>query len=648
MNDVPFAFASRLWSTGRSRIALLLALLTAAGVLAYWPALGGEFLWDDNANVTKPDLRSAFGLARIWFEPGATEQYYPVLHSTFWLEHRIWGDHPLGYHLATLGFHLGAAFLLGLVLRRLRVPGGWLAAFVFALHPVAVESVAWIAEQKNTLSTFLYLASALAYLRFDENRRARSYAIATGLFGLALLSKSVTATLPAALLVVFWWQRGRIAWRSDVWPLVPWFALGAAVGIFSAWVERHYIGAEGVNFALSAAQRGLIAGRVVWFYLGKLLWPADLIFIYPRWNVDPAAAWQYVFPAATLAALVLLWRMRRWSRAPLAAALFFGGSLFPVLGFLNVYAFVFSFVTDHWQYLASIGVIVLFSAALARLQSQLPAAGRVTGAVPTIILLGSLGALTWRQSTNYRDEPTFYRRILERNQDCWMAHNNLGLLLERAQQPAAAIAHYETALRLRPDYAKAHFNLASALAESGRAAEAIGHYEAVLRLEPANAEAHNNLGNALAESGRLVEAVRHFRAALAAGPESAETRANLGAVLEALGRTDEALQQLGIAVRVAPADPAIRRRFGACLLRSGRAAEALPQFEASLRLQPDSAEAHNLAGVARAQLGQLSAAREDFAAALQLQPDHAGARENLARVEALLSNAARAGATPAK
>ncbi len=265
------------------------ALIFCATLAAYGPVYQAGLIWNDEDYVTKPELQSVHGLERIWFEVGATQQYYPALHSAFWVEHRLWGDAPWGYHLANVLLHALAACLLGLLLRRLAVPGAWMAGLLFALHPVCVESVAWISEEKNTLSLVFYLLAAWAYLDFDRERRWPGYFLALGLFLLAVLSKSVTATLPGALLVVLWWRRGRLTWR-DAAPLAPWFAIGAADGLFTGWVERTLIGAHGTDFDLSFAQRCLVAGRVTWFYLGKLVWPANLIFIYPRWQVSAGAA----------------------------------------------------------------------------------------------------------------------------------------------------------------------------------------------------------------------------------------------------------------------------------------------------------------------------------------------------------------------
>ena len=360
------AVAAAVPESGRWPLAAVFGLVWVVTFAAYFPALMGGLLWDDAGHVTRPDLQSWSGLARIWFEVGATQQYYPLLHSAFWLEHRFWGEATFGYHLVNVLWHATSACLLVAILRRLMVPGAVLAAFFFALHPVGVESVAWIAEQKNTLSTVFYLAAALAWLRFEDERRSARYAAATLWFVAALLTKTVTATLPAALLVIAWWRRGRLSWRGDVLPLLPWFAVGVGAGLFTAWFERTSIGAQGADFNLGLVERGLLAGRIFWFYLGKLVWPADLMFFYPRWHVDAAAVWQYLFPVAALALVggLVWWTRRGRGRGLLAAALLYGGTLFPVLGFMNVYPFVFSYVADHFQYLASLSFFALIAAGL--------------------------------------------------------------------------------------------------------------------------------------------------------------------------------------------------------------------------------------------------------------------------------------------
>ena len=307
----------------------LFALIFCATLLAYLPAMRGEMLWDDSAHITRPDLQSLPGLWRIWTVPGATQQYYPLLHSAFWLEHSIWGGDVVFYHLLNAALHALSACLVVKIVRRLGLPGAWLAGLLFALHPLSVEAVAWISEQKSTLSGVFYFAAALAYLKFDDSRRRAPYWAAFGLFVAALLAKTVTAVLPGALLVIFWWQRGRVEWRRDVLPLLPFFAAGASAGLFTVWVEHTLIGAGGSEFAFTAVQRMLLAGRVIWFYAAKTLWPVKLTFFYPRWNLDASVWWQYVFPAGFAVAAACLWFVARRNRGPLAALLIFAGSSVP-------------------------------------------------------------------------------------------------------------------------------------------------------------------------------------------------------------------------------------------------------------------------------------------------------------------------------
>ena len=525
----------------RHEIALALGLLLALGI-AYSPALGGAIVWDDDAHLTKTGLRTLDGLRRIWFEVGATQQYYPLLHSAFWLEAKLWGDEVLGYHLVNVLQHFTAATLVVVLAQRLGLRGAWLAGFLFALHPVHVESVAWITEQKNTLSLVFYLGAALAYLRFDERRRPLDYLLALVLFLFALMTKTVTATLPAALLVLFWWKRGRLEWRRDVRPLVPWFVLAAASGLFTAWVERRIIGAEGAEFDLGVAQRLLLAPRVVLFYLSKLLWPRDLIFTYPRWTIDTHAAWQYFFPLALAALLAGGWMLRRHTRAPLASLLIFGGSLFPVLGFFNVYPFRYSYVADHFQYLASLAILVP-AAALVALALERAGSPRIrhSGQVAMVLLVVACGVLTRRQSRMYTDAETLYRTTLERNPDSYKEHHNLGRLLSRGTtRLPEAITHYEAAIRIKPGHFLAHYSEGVALFIRGQREEALPHFRRVLELAPTNAffagASHFFIGTILsADSSRRGEARTELEAAVRLRPNDPEAKAKLAEVTARLG-----------------------------------------------------------------------------------------------------------------
>jgi protein O-mannosyl-transferase len=657
---------------------LLGASLLALTLLAYWPALSGTLLWDDDAHITRVALQSLHGLRQIWFEIGATQQYYPALHSAFWLEHRLWGDHVLGYHLVNVLLHATSALLLVAILRRLAIRGAWLAGSIFALHPVAAESVAWISEQKNTLSTAFYLAALLTYLRWQEGavaevapRQAQglepaetddpgpgsaspattnrvTYALASAFFLLAFLTKSVTATLPAALLVILWWHRGSVSFKRDVLPLLPWFAIAIPIGLFTSWVERHYIGAEGSAFALTALQRVLLAGNAIAFYLAKLVWPTDLAFIYPRWAIDPTVAWWYVAPVGliTLAAGAIAFARR--NRGPLAALLLFIGTLFPVLGFVNVYPFVFSYVANHFAYLASIPVIALFAATFSSLserrarnfdrdlnsdKSTFLKSGVAVFQVFSVCLLT---LLTWREAQAYRNATTLYRTMLDRNPNAWLAHYNLAVLEEKDPQLLSdAIAHYEAALRLSPNHWAAHNNLGSALLKSADALpRAIAEFETAIRLQPDFAEAHNNLGIALTHvADRTPEALAHFRIALKIRPDYLEARVNLANLLASQpnGLAD-AIGEYQTALRTHPNDAEAHFNLGNALLQSpGRSADAIAEYQNAIRLRPDYRQAHNNLGATLARTpGHLTDAIEEYRTALRIDPKDPQAHVNLA------------------
>ena len=613
------------------------AVIFAVTLLAYLPAMRGGFLWDDNFHVTQPHLQSVDGLRRIWCELGATQQYYPLLHTAFWVEHRLWGDSVVGYHLVNILLHAASACLVVAIMRRLALPGAYLAGLIFALHPVCVESVAWISEQKNTLSTVFYLGAALVYLCFDQDRRPARYWLALGLFVLALLTKTVTATLPAALLVVFWWQRGRLDWRRDGRPLLPWLGLGAAAGLFTAWVERIFVGARGVDFSLSLLDRGLLAGRVIWFYLGKLVWPANLIFIYPRWNVDATVWWQYLFPLGVLALVAGLALLVRKQRGPLAGFLIFAGTLFPALGFINVYPFIFSYVADHFQYQASLGIIVPVAAGLTlaagRLLDNSVPATRWLSRAGSGLLLAILGVLTWRQCGMYRDAGTLYRETLARNPACGMAHTNLGDLLSRIPgRLPEAIGHFEAALRINPRDVYAHNDLGRAFTKiPGRQSEAIAEYEAALRIDPDCAPAHNNLAWVLQQQGKADEANAHYARAVALQPDYVTAHYDWGVALLEQGHAAEAITQFETAVRLAPDHADALVNLGNALMQVQRTAEAVACYEQALRLKP-GADVHYDLGVALAGLDRRDEAAAHLRTALALDPDLPKAHYQLARL----------------
>jgi Tfp pilus assembly protein PilF len=513
-------------------------LLVVVTTVAYLPAWHGTPIWDDDAHVTRPELRSMDGLVRIWTQPGVTQQYYPLVHTLFWGEYQLWGDATLGYHLVNLLLHCISALLLLKILRRLDIPGAWFAAAIFALHPIQVESVAWISELKNVLSGVFYFGSVLAYLKFDRTRKPAPYAVALLLYALGLMSKTVIATLPVTLLVIFWWKRGKVSWKQDILALFPFFIIGMMAGLFTARVERNLIGAEGSEFNFSIIERLLIAGQVVWFYLGKLFWPANLIFIYPRWQVSQTVWWQYVFPIATLLLLGVLWWLRRRWRGPLAALLFFIGTLFPVLGFLNVYPFRYSFVADHFLYLAGLGIIVLVSAGIASLFERWQLWHQPISYALCVALLAPLTILTWHQSAMYTDVETLWQTTIQRNPNAWMAHNNLGAILLQKGKLDEAIAQFRKVQEINPNSVDAQANLGDALLQRKQLDEAIAHYQRAIQIKPDDARAHYNLGNALLLKRQVDEAIAHYQRALELNPNLANVHNNLGILLAAEGRSE--------------------------------------------------------------------------------------------------------------
>ena len=608
------------------------SLLLIAVVLVYQPVWHGKPIWDDDAHLTPPGLRSLQGLARIWTEPGATQQYYPLVHSLFWVEHRLWGDATLGYHLINILLHAFTALLLWKILRRLQVPGAYLAAAIFALHPVCVESVAWISEIKNTLSGAFYLGAALVYLRFDRTRNWRFYFVTLGLFLLGLMSKTVVATLPAALLVVFWWQRGRLSWKQDVLPLIPFFVVGFGAGLFTAWVEWKFVGARGSEYDFTFIERVLIAGRVIWFYLGKLVWPVDLIFIYPRWHVSQTVWWQYLFPLSALLVSVVLWLLSRRNRAPLAAWFFFVGTLFPALGFFNVYPFCYSFVADHFQYLASLGPITLAAAGISILFRSLMNKRPFLEPIVCGTLLLALGVLSWRQSGMFTDIETLWRTTIARNPDCWLANNNLGGYLYNKGHIKEAIEHYQKAIQLDPNYAEAQNNLGAALAAEGRFDEAIEYYHKAIQISPNFAYALNNLGMALAARGQFDDAIENYRKAIQISPNFADALDNLGAALTVKGRSDEALGYYRQALAIDPNLAGAHNNLGILLAKQGRTAEAIEYYQKAIELDPAHAEFYYNLGNLLATQGRPAEAIRQFKKALAVEPDYTKAHYNLADI----------------
>lgn len=465
-------------------------------VAAYLPALRGVFLWDDVTIVQNPLLESPSGLLSIWFSPAQhalEDHYWPVTYTTFWVERQLWGLWAPGYHGTNLLLHAGNVLLLYGLLRRLEIPGAWMAAALFGLHPVHVESVAWVIERKDVLSTAFYLGSVIAWVRFTELRRRPLYLLSLALFAAGMLSKSVVVTLPAALWILTWWRSGRVG-RQEALLTLPFFAVGLAVACADVlFVSRISSWASG----LSPAERLLAAGRSFWFYLGQLVWPAQLLAIYPRWEPTASKLVHYLAPAAVLVLLAGSFALRRQlGRGPAAAAAFYLLTLLPTLGFIDFSFMRLSFVADRYQYLASAAPLLLLGAGVSRLASDRPAAHRNLAAA---LFLIPLAVLTWRQCLLYQNPVAFWAHTARHNPAAWEAHHQLGLMLAGEGELAEGIASVREAVRIKPDYAEAHSNLGVLLAQSGRLPDAARQFEEALRHRPDLRDAQANLRRARAE-----------------------------------------------------------------------------------------------------------------------------------------------------
>jgi tetratricopeptide (TPR) repeat protein len=562
---------------------LLLAALTVA---AYYPAITGKFIWDDDQYVeNNATLRTAEGLRDIWFKPRAIPQYYPLVHTIFWIEYHLWGLDPLGYHIVNVLLHVGNALLFWAVLRRLGIRGAYAAALLFAVHPVMVESAAWITERKNVLSLAFYLCAMLAYLHFalpdvagGEDRPSAGpppppprwgiYALSLAMLLCALLSKTVTCTLPAVILLLIWWKRGTVR-QAQVWPLVPMLAMGLVLGGITVWLEKTQVGAEGLEWDLSWIGHLLLAGRIPWFYLGKLLWPAEILFVYPRWEIDPSLWWQYLYPAALVAVVAALWFLRRRiGRGPLTALLCFGATLFPALGFLNVYPMRYSYVADHFQYHACLAIFALAAGLVAALVGRLgmrrsrqrpPGASggnlRYLGAVVICAMVVVLASLTWSQGYDYKDRRALWTNTIVKNPGSWLPYNNLACIqVDESNHGGpdeydAALANCNAAIERNPD-AEPYNNRGNAYFGKGQFDAAIRDYDKAIELRPSYPQAYNNRGSAYKKKRQFDAAIRDFDKAISLEPNTPLYYYNRGNAYSGLSQYKRAIADFDKAIEL--------------------------------------------------------------------------------------------------
>ena len=590
-------------------------VMAAATLAAYLPALQAGYVWDDDVLLTQnPCMEGLAGLKKIWLTLEQPD-YLPLTWTSLWLGWQAWGDNPAGHHLVNVLMHVVTAGLLWRVLRRLAAPGAYLAAMVFALHPVNVASVAWVAERKNLVAMTFFLLTVLAYLRYDRGGRWGHLAGAVALYACALLGKASVVMTPLALLGLTWYRRGRLT-RYDLLKAAPFAALSLAAAGLTVYTQYHNVIHTEVVFGpgQTLPWRLVGAGWSVWFYLYKALLPVKLAMVYPRWDVDLANIAHYVPLLGVVGALAALgwYRDRRHVRPAALAMGYFVVMLAPVMGFFRMFYMRFALAADHWQHLSIIGLIALGVGAAWWAAQRLGPAARIVGVLLAVAVLATLGTLTWDQSSKYKDRETLWRDNIAKYPKVWQAWFGLGEALarnyDRTGDPRAweeSCRSYRQAVALKPDFHMAHNNLGNLLAGQGRFAEALDAYTRALKGKPDSAVISDNRAGMLWELGRPSEAIGAAELALRWQPDYTPARLSLAEFHVRLGRTREAMRQLREGIRLDPHSDDLHMRLGALLMQDKRTDEAVVEFRAALAVNPHHVGALQNLAVIAAQKGDL-------------------------------------------
>ncbi len=529
-----------------------MGLLFFLAILVYLPALQSGFVWDDESSIIQNHLlRNMNGLWKIWAHPSLNTEphYWPITYTSFWVDCQIWGLAPFGYHLTNILLHAFNGILLWVILRRLEIPGAWFAAAIFTVHPVHVESVAWIIERKDVLSGLFYLLAFWFYLNYDREKDWKRYLLSLFFLLCAIWSKSITISLPLAMVLWLWWKRESLTVR-DLVPIFPFFALTLICSFLDyRLTEAH----ASFHTNLTLIQRVLIAGRVFWFSVGKLIYPVNLMTYYPQWKISADSFIQYIYPCMMIIILAVFYFLRKIiGKGWFVATCYFAITLGPHLGFVDYGFMAYSYVADRFQYLASMGLIVLFAVVVTQgIQYIVGFKKEILFAIMVIPIL-ILSSLTWSQAGIYKNMETLIRYNLRKNPNAWSTHYNWAAVLARKGDISDAIKHYFITLTLNPNYADAHNNLAMLLAQQGKLAEAMSHYTEAIRINPQLATAHNNMAILLLQQGKTDDAIAHYKKAIEINPLFAEAYNNLGLVLAKQGKLKEAIEYFSKAVDINP------------------------------------------------------------------------------------------------
>jgi tetratricopeptide (TPR) repeat protein len=593
----------------------LVIALVAAWV--YSPCLHGTWLWDDGLEITQNlALRDQGGWWRAWVHPEGMD-YFPLKTSLQWLEWHLWGAQPLGYHLVNLGLHVVSALLVWRLLHELGVRAAFVGGLIFAAHPIAVESVAWISEFKNTVSLPPLLLAAVAYVEFDRGGRLWPWFRSLLWFVAALACKTSTVMFPVVLLLFSWWRRGRLG-RRDLRAALPFLAVALGMGAATIWFQStRSIGIAGTPESLGA--RLAQAGWSIAAYARMCVWPVGMAPVYApaASSLPPILPW-----AGIIGALGVFWVKRDgWGRHALLGSGWFLLNLVPVLGIIPMAYFRVAPRADHFAYLPLVGCAGLAAAGIGAIQgawerrSRRAWTGRLALAVGVAVAVCAMAAEARAYAGVFRDEKALWTYAVERNPGAWLGRNNLGKALYQEGRPAEAAEQFRAAIKLQPGSPEAHANLGNCLQAEGLALGARREYASALSLNPRFAGAHYDLGLSLLRSGLFGEAEAQFRSALELDPAHAQARNNLGLALAGQGRLSDALEQYTQALRADPRLPEAHLNLGNALFKLGRMDEAVSHYREALRLDPGYSGAHHNLAIALESLGRGKEADAEFEAA---------------------------------
>ena len=577
-------------------------VIVLATLWIYSPAYHGDWLWDDDQAITaNPVAHGPWDFYKHWIWPDGAD-YWPLTGTGFWIQWHLFGPNPTGYHVVNIVLHAIGALTFWRLLRVMKLPGAWLGGLLFAIHPVAVESVTWVSEFKNTLSLPLLMLAAAAYVKFDETDRAspkawQRYGLAVAFYALAMFAKTSMVMFPFVLLLYAWWKRGKVTY-TDLVASAPFFAISLVLGLMTITFQHgKAIGQEtilvGHIWTVSGmAQRIALAGMSILHYLWKTVWPFNLLTIYPRWDVEPPKAWQFLAWPLIIGAGWWLWTNRgsaekpSWQRHLVFVLGFFVLMLFPILGFITISYMRITWVADHFQYLPMLSIIGFASAAAATGYARMKESERPVALATAAILLAVLGYSSFRYAHAWAGEESLWPHTIAGHPNpctyprcgCWQAHNRLGAKKFARGDVEGAHYHFQNSTRLRPDLGETHNNLGTTLS--------------------ARAQMFAQRGDQGAAKREMDAAIEQFAEACVVTPHVPAIHVNLANALAAAGRFGEAADKYEWLLKREPRNPALINNYGVALYKQGKKEESIVQFRRALEIAPNLADAKESLAVA--------------------------------------------------